>query len=379
MPTKRTLTDEPAETSADFIALMEAVVDAIVVIEASGRIVAFSRAAEKMFGCETADILGQPVTCLMPEPYRSDHGGYIDRYLETGNAHVIGIGREVDALRSDGTIFPVWLSVGEIKSGSRRRFVGIIRDLTEQRRAEREQHAVDARLAHVSRLSLLGEMAAGIAHEINQPLSAISNYARAAEKLIERGDHDDATLGSACRGIAEQVERASEVILNLRKLVREREVEKASLRLKDVIESVMMLVTADATNAGITVETEISENLPPVSGNSVQLQQVLLNLTRNAIDAMRDLKRPIKSMRIETRKGDNGTVEFLVFDRGNGIPPNLEEAIFHPFFTTKPDGLGVGLAISRSIIEAHGGRLVYERRPGGGSVFCVSLPEIQAQ
>jgi two-component system, LuxR family, sensor kinase FixL len=365
------------DAEAELFALMEAAVDAIVVIEEDGTILCFSRAAEKMFGYAAADVLGQPVTALMPEPYRNEHAGYVDHYLKTGEPHIIGIGRQVDAVRSDGTVFPVWLSVGEAVTGSGRRFVGILHDLTEQQAAELERHALEARLAHVSRLSLLGEMTAGVAHEINQPLSAISNYARAAKNLMEHTDRDEDSLKAACSGISEQVQRAGAVIENLRKFVRKREIRKDPLRLREIIEGVLVLVRADATHAGVAVRTELADDLPEVLGNAVQLQQVLLNLTRNAVDAMSGMKTRAKQMLIQTRRGPNATVQVLVCDRGPGVSSSLEDAIFHPFFTTKQDGLGVGLAISRSIVESHGGELTYEDRPGGGAVFIVSLPELE--
>jgi two-component system sensor kinase FixL len=330
-----------------------------------------------MFGYSADEIIGRPVTTLMPEPYRSQHEGYVERYERTGEPHIIGIGRQVEAVASDGKAFPIWLSVGEAHSKAGRRFVGIIHDLTEQRAAERERHALESRLAHVSRLSLLGEMAAGIAHEINQPLSAMTNYAQAARNMIERGQRDNETLVLACRGIAEQAQRAGEVIQNLRRFVRKREIEKEALRLSDLIEGVLLLVTADATHAGVSVQTELADDLPEILGNAVQLQQVVLNLTRNSVDAMRDKGVRGKEMLIQTRRGPVGRVEVLVCDRGPGVASSLEEAIFHPFFTTKQDGLGVGLAISRSIVESHGGELVCEGRAGGGAAFIVSLPVLE--
>ena len=360
--------------ATDFAALMDAAVDAIVVIEADGTIAAFSRAAEEMFGHQAEEMIGTPVNQLMPEPYRSRHNGYIQRYQRTGEARIMGVGREIKAVRKSGEIFPVWLSVGESATASGQRFVGIIRDLTGQRRAELERHALEIRLAHVARLSLLGEMAAGIAHEINQPLTAISNYSQAARNLLEHGKTDEETLRSACAGIAAQVERAGAVIRNLRKFVRTREIEKEDISLDDMIEGVMGLINADASHAGVAVETDFADELPHISGNAVQLQQVLLNLTRNAVDAMRGkLGRP-REMRIETARAGPDKVEFRVSDRGPGISSRLEDAIFNPFFTTKKDGLGVGLAISRSIVEAHGGTLMHEDRPGGGTTFIVSLP-----
>ncbi len=364
--------EHPAPT--EFEAFMEAAVDAIVVIEVDGRLSEFSPSAERMFGYEAAEVLGRPVDILMPEPYRSMHSDYVKRYLESGTPHIIGTGREVRAMRKDGTVFPVWLSVGETRSASGHRFVGIIRDLTDSHAAKIERHALETRLEHVSRLSLMGEMAAGIAHEINQPLSAISNYSQAAKKFLDRGEVNEESLRKACNGIADQVQRAGDVIRNLRGFLRKREVEKKSLDLKELVEDVMVLIKADAAHEGIAVELNFAEQLPHVPGNAVQLQQVVLNLTRNAVDAMRGGLGRRKMMSIETRMSGDGYVQIAVSDRGPGISANLGDAIFHPFFTTKVEGLGVGLAISRSIVEAHGGRLEFENREGGGTTFVISLP-----
>jgi two-component system sensor kinase FixL len=363
-----------AAAPTDLAALMNAAVDAIVVIEQDGRIVAFSRAAEKMFGYTAAEMVGQDVKSLMPEPYRSRHDGYVQAYCDTGDPQVIGTGRKVQAIRKSGEVFPVWLSVGESRAASRRHFVGIVRDLSDQQKAEIERHSLELRLAHVSRLSLLGEMAAGIAHEINQPLTAISNYSEAAKNLLACDAPDPETLRKACTGIADQVQRAGEVIQNLRKFVRKREIEKKPLRLSEIIDGVMVLVNADATHEGVDVETRLTAGLPAVFGNAVQLQQVLLNLTRNAVDAMRGGAARPRELLIETVAAGPESVEIRVSDRGQGVSASLVDAIFHPFFTTKQDGLGVGLAISRSIIEAHGGRLSYEDRSGGGSTFIIRLP-----
>lgn len=366
-----------AASPTDFAALMGAAVDAVVVIETDGRIAAFNPAAERMFGFTADEIIGRPVDVLMPEPYRSEHAGYIDRYLETGEAHIINIGREIRAIRKGGEEFPVWLSVGESVSGSGRHFVGIIRDLSEQRRIELERRALEVKLADVSRLSLLGAMAAGIAHEINQPLTAIINYSQAVRNLLERDTLDRETLRTACLGIADQVQRADEVIRNLRQFVRAREFERDRLDVREFIDGAIVLIHADTAHVGIQVETTFADDLPEIFGNAVQLQQVLLNLTRNAVDAMPESGGGCRKIRIEARNAGPDSVELCVMDRGPGVSPNLEDAIFHPFFTTRPDGLGVGLAVSRSIVEAHDGELRYEERPGGGSTFIVKLPILQ--
>ena len=229
----------------------------------------------------------------------------------------------------------------------------------------------------MARLSLLGEMAAGIAHEINQPLSAISNYSQAAKNMFAHGTADTDTLRSACDGIAEQAQRAAAVISNLRNFVRRREVEKERLSLKRLIDDVMILINADAAHKGVMVDVKTEDSLPEIAGNAVQLQQVLLNLTRNAVDAMSANVRRPKEITIEALHVADDRVEIRVSDRGPGISSSLEEAIFHPFFTTKEDGLGVGLAISRTIVDAHGGELSYERRREGGSTFVVSLPILE--
>ena len=358
---------------SEFQAIMDAAVDAIVVIEADGRIAAFSRSAERMFGYAAAEMLGQPVSRLMPEPFRSAHSRYVESYCTTGEPRVIGTGRKVQAMRKDGKVFPVWISVGETRSGSEHRFVGIVRDLSDEQAAEHERRTLEIRLEHVSRLSLLGEMAAGIAHEINQPLAAIANYSQAAKAFLDRGQGRSDSLRTACEGIAEQVERAGDVIQNLRGFLRKREVEKTNLNLNKVVEDVMVLIKADAAHAGVDVQTKFAA-IPEVRGNAVQLQQVILNLTHNAVDAMRQRSGRDREMRVETRRAAGGRVEVSVADSGPGISSSLGDAIFRPFFTTKQDGLGVGLAISRSIVDAHGGELTFQNRDEGGTEFIVSLP-----
>jgi two-component system sensor kinase FixL len=352
-------------------ALLDAAVDAIVIIDSHGGIVTFNHAAERMFGYAQNEVLGQPVDTLMPEPYRSGHARYLQRYLETGEKRVIGIGRELQGRHSSGRVFPIWLSIGEAAVDGTRRFVGIIRDLSVQKAAEEERRALEARLAHVSRFSLMGEMAAGIAHEINQPLSAIVTYSQAARRLLENPAAEKDALDKACANISQQVHRASQVIENLRNFIRKHDVVKEALDLNNVIADVMTLVLADTNRAGIAVSTQLAESLPRVEADAIQLQQVLLNLTRNAVDAMQMHK--AGGIRISTFAGQ-GEVGFQVRDHGTGVSSRLGQAIFDPFVTTKPEGLGVGLAISRTIVQNHGGKLTYTDNPGGGAVFTVSLP-----
>src|SRR5690606_35803341 len=249
---------------------------------------AFNRAAERTFGLRADDVIGGPVEVLMPEPDRSRHGAYMRRYLETGQAKIIGIGREVEAVRSDGTRFPILLSVGEAISGDRRRFVAIIRDLTAQREAEKHARSLENRLAHVDRFNLMGEIAAGIAHQIKQPLSAIATYAQAARRLRQREPVSAATLDEICGKIDTQARRAGQVIENVRKFIRRQEDRSEAVDVNDVILDVRDLMEADAHAAGVPIKLQLADGLSPVRADAIQLQQVLLNLTRNAVDAMRD-------------------------------------------------------------------------------------------
>jgi two-component system sensor kinase FixL len=375
----RMCADGPVETyerdpSAELDALLAAAVDGVVTIDENGRILSFNPAAEKLFEYTRGEVLGEPVEILMPEPYRSEHSRYLANFLSTNNPKIIGKGREVQGCKRDGSIFPIWVSVGEVKTRTGRRFVGIISDLTEQREAERKQRSLEARLEHVSRVSLMGEMAAGIAHEINQPLSAIANYAQAGKRLLDNPRPDLRLLSESCDKIAEQAHRAGAVIQNLRNFIRKQDLSKQPVDVNEVIKDVLGLIEADTRAAGLELRLELRQDLPVVKANSVQIQQVVLNLTRNAVDAMRDSLRATTSVGLRTELAKDEQVRILVIDHGPGVSRSLQEEVFHPFVTTKSDGLGVGLAISRTIVEAHGGRLSYRPNPGGGSIFEVALP-----
>ncbi|HXS80301.1 MAG TPA: PAS domain S-box protein [Gammaproteobacteria bacterium] len=373
-PTSTTPSEYAAMVAAEFQALLDAAVDAIIVIDERGQMLTFNRAAERMFGHAAADVVGKNVSVLMGDPYRSEHDGYMTRYLATGEAHIIGKGREVEGRRANGETFPVSLAVGEAAGSGKRRFVGIIRDLSAQRAAEQRARSLEHRLGHVGRFNLMGEMAAGIAHEINQPLSAIATYAQAAKRVIQREDKDFAMLQDICGKIDDQARRAGQVIGNLRKLIRKQEIETQSLDVNRVIADVMTLIDADARSEGIAVHVRTQAGLPKVRADAVQLQQVLLNLTRNSVDAMRDGLAKERGIAIATDLSERGGVRIAVTDHGHGVSPQLGQDIFHPFVSTKRDGLGVGLAISRTIVESQGGTLTYEDNPVGGSIFSIELP-----
>ena len=366
-----------AEIVAELRALFDAAVEGIIVADEHGIIAEFNKAAERLFGYTSEEVVGRPVNVLMPEPDRSAHDGYVKRYLDTGEARIIGIGRDVLAQRSDGKVFPISLSVGEIKGGSERRFIGLIRDLSAQRAAEEEAYRLQNRLAHVGRFSLMGEMAAGLAHELNQPLSAIVNYSQAGRRLADRENPSIDSIKDCFGKVTEQAMRAGHIIDKLRDFLRKEDASKADLALNDVVTSTLNLVEADARAEGIPIYTELADGMPMISGDLIQLQQVLMNLTRNAVDAMRDSPNKDEGILIRTSQPSEEEVQVAVLDHGPGVPPQLAKSIFLPFVTTKRDGLGVGLAISRTIIRAHEGELFCRRNPIGGAIFGFKLPAIR--
>ena len=361
-------------TRHGFSALMDAAADGIVVIDRNGTVLDFNSAAQRMFGLAPGQIVGRNVARLMPEPDRSRHDEYIARYLRTGEARIIGIGREVTGQRADGATFPMQLSVGSAEG----LFIGIVRDLSAQKAAEEENQRLKDRLVEVDRLSLMGELAAGLAHEINQPLSAIATYAQAGERIVSDEETDTEALRKTCRVIAEQALRAGRVIHNLRNFVGNRQVVEDEVDFNRAIQDVLNLVEADATAAGIAVHTEYEPDLPPIVGDAIRLQQVLLNLTRNAVDAMRDGARKEEGIRISTQRAARRSVGVEVVDHGHGYPRELADEMFQPFVSTKPGGLGVGLAVSRRIVRSYGGELYYRSNPGGGSIFGFSVPQKRA-
>jgi two-component system sensor kinase FixL len=361
-------------------ALLDAAVDAIVLIDAAGLITRFNNAAERMFGYDEDEVLGRNVSMLMPEPYRSQHDGYLARYAGTGERRIIGIGREVEARRKDGTTFPIELSVGEFMTtgellpSGEHGYVGFIRDLTERKAQTREAEDLRSRLAHVGRLGTLGEMVSGIAHEVNQPLTAISNYASACRRLMRSGGIGGDELADTLEKIGVQAERAGQVIRGLRALVRRRDEKRQPLDLNRLIRDVIKLVEFEVRQAGYRIDLELADELPPALGDAVQIQQVVLNLIRNGLDAMLEQARGDR-IRIETGLRD-GRIEIRVIDSGSGLTPHTQQRLFEPFFTTKAQGIGLGLSICKSIITAHRGELIGENDPDGGARFRVRLPKV---
>lgn len=357
-----------------FDALMEAAVDAIVLIDRNGIIERFSAAAEAMFGYEEGEVLGKNVKMLMPQPHRGRHDGYIRTYRETGRAGIIGHGREENALRKNGETFPILLTVGVFRQPDGRKFVGFIRDLSAARAAESRVRQLEARLANSDRMVALGELTAGIAHEINQPLTAISAYADAARAMMERDRKPSVDeMHFICQRIAEQSMRAAEVVRRMRKLVRGGSLVKGRHDINEIVKNVLLLFEHEVKNTNFTLEFKPATGLPQVYVDDIQIQQVLVNLVRNSLDALNEADCSEGQIVISARKEDS-CLKISVADNGPGISEENREHLFDAFFTTRPQGVGLGLSICRRIATAHGGGLKYEPRPGGGSRFTLGLP-----
>jgi len=366
--------DRSKANSASLEALLDAAVDSIIIIDEKGTILLFNPAAESTFGYASAEVTGKNVTTLMPQPYRDQHDGFLKKFRDTGKASIIGRGREVVGLKSDGKRFPIFLSVGEIAGGSRERYVGLIRDLSEQRGIEDTVRELESRLAHADRLVTLGELTAGIAHEINQPLTAIAAYADAGHRLLTSGypDSDD-EIRNICERVGEQARRAGAIVARLRKLASRGNIVKTRRRIKPVVQNVLMLFEHDLRQFRIMLNTDIERKLPVVSIDDIQIQQVLVNLIKNSIDVLRETATPDPEILVAAECTEQ-EILVSVTDNGPGVDEELRSRLFEPFFTTKQHGVGLGLSICRNIAIAHGGNLRHDTPPQGGCRFTLSLP-----
>ena len=360
---------------AQLQSILDTIPDALIVIDERGAIQSFSATAERLFGYTAAEVAGSNVALLMPQPYRGGHDGYLARYLRTGERRIIGIGRIVVGERKDKSTFPLELSVGELRLGERRYFTGFVRDLTERQKTEARLQELQAELVHVSRLTAMGEMASALAHELNQPLSAIANYMKGSRRLLEGRSEDGAEiLRQAMDKAAEQAMRAGDIIRRLRDFVSRGESERRVEDVRKLVEEASALALVGAKDKGVRVRFEFAPKLDFVLADKVQIQQVLLNLMRNAIEAMEDSDR--RELVISVKPAPDRMIEISVADTGSGIAPEISAQLFQPFVTTKRQGMGVGLSISRSIVESHGGSIAPHPNPGGGTVFCFTLPAV---
>ncbi|WP_254620882.1 PAS domain-containing sensor histidine kinase [Sphingomonas sp. CL5.1] len=374
---EETIARELAQREAHLTSILQTVPDAMIVIDEGGLIRDFSDTAERQFGWTAEEVTGRNVSMLMPSPYREAHDGYLERYYRTGERRIIGVGRVVVGERKDGSTFPMELAVGEMQLREGRFFTGFVRDLTERQQTETRLQELQSELVHVSRLTALGEMASALAHELNQPLSAIGNYLMGSKALLRREEVPHARVAEAVDRAAAEALRAGEIIRRLRDFVSRGETERRLENLPKLLEEASALALVGAKEHGIRVRIDLRPEIDLVLVDKVQIQQVILNLIRNAVDAMTESERRELTVSVAPDAGDMALV--TVADTGPGIRPDVADQLFQPFVTTKRTGMGVGLSICRTIVEAHGGHIQAGANEGGGAVFCFTIPAVSKE
>jgi two-component system sensor kinase FixL len=356
--------------------MVETASDAVVCIDERGAILLANPATTKVFGYDPADLIGKPLTMLMPEYLRKLHEDGFRRYSATGQRHINWQGTELTGLRKNGQDFPVEISFGELTADGHRIFTGFVRDISERKQAEglrASLHATQLELAQVSRVTTMGELAASIAHEVNQPLTAVTNNANACLRLLARRNLDPEVLRRALEEIVADGTRASAVIARIRAFIKKTPAEMRELDINDVIQEVLALARRELSENRVLLELQLTKTLPLVLVDRVQLQQVLLNLIMNGIEAMTAVTDRRRMLWVQSQVGEAGDVLVEVRDSGTGVGSESDR-VFTPFFTTKASGMGMGLPISRSLIEGHGGRLWSSPNSPHGAIFSFSLP-----
>jgi two-component system sensor kinase FixL len=389
--------------------ILETVPDAMIVIDERGYILSFSAAAERMFGFSEDEVLGENVSMLMPSPDRERHDGYLERYLRTGERRIIGIGRVLTARHRDGATFPIELSVGEARIGDDRVFTGFIRDLTERQEAELRVHDLQSVLAHVQRVSEMGTLATSLAHELNQPLTAIANYVETTRDMLEQNADNIAAIeqligepgaanaegGTRARELlkdnaetiaivrealdecASQSVRAGQIVRRLRDFISRGDTERRIESLQRLITEASALALVGAGDQNVEVDVRLDPVTDRVLVDRIQIQQVLLNLIRNAIEAMSDS--PVRRLLIYSEREAGGFVRVTVADSGPGLAEEIADQLFEPFRSTKSTGMGLGLSISAAIVEAHGGRIWAEPSKLGGTAFHFTIIDADSE
>lgn len=369
--------EETAETlrerDAHLQSILDTVLDATVVIDVTGKMLSFNTSAVRQFGYQPDEVIGQNVSMLMPEPYREQHDTYLSRYLSTGEKRIIGMDRVVVGRRKDGSTFPMKLAVGEVRRGQRVYFTGFIRDLTDREESAAQLGQARTELARLARLNELGEMASTLAHELNQPLSAIANYVQGCRRMLEQIEGEPSRrMRGALEETAKQAIRAGDIIRHLREFTTRGDTEKAPEDVKHLVEEAGALALVGSRERGIKSIFEFGQDSGMVVADRVQIQQVLINLMRNAMEAMRES--PRRELVVRTRPVSAERMLVEVEDTGPGISDEIAGQLFQPFVTTKAGGMGIGLSISKRIIESHGGDLTVRRNNAGGATFTFTLP-----
>ncbi len=355
--------------------LLNTAVDGIILIDDAMRILVFNSACEQLFGYEADDVLGENIAMLMPQDYAYEHDGYVNHYMDTGERRIIGIGREVRGKHRDGSDFPLELSVGEALTPAGRQFVGIVRDLRPRKAVERRLNQLQAELVHLARVSAMDEMGSAVAHELNQPLTAVMLYLQAVSRRITAMNGDgpkDPMIVETIDKAKREAERAGNIIQRMRHFVEKREPDRRSVQLRPLVDDTVELTRVGTNAEGIATHLHLPKSLAPIEADPVQVQQILVNLLRNAFEAVRGSTEPVVHISAEQTQS---FVTISIEDSGPGIPKEVHERLFKAFSTSKRTGMGLGLSISRSIAQNHGGDLTVD--PGGngkGATFMLTLP-----
>ena len=376
---QRALESSLRNSEAHLRSILSTVPDAMIVIDEHGVIISFSAAAERLFQYTQAEVTGSNVSILMPSPDRERHDGYLSRYLSTGERHIIGIGRVVFAMRKDGSTFPMELSVGEAMGEEQRLFTGFIRDLTDRQRTQEKLEELQSELIHVARVSAMGTMASTLAHELNQPITAVANYVEAIRDLLADPDPEDfPEIHEALGDAAREAMRAGHIVRRLRDFVARGEIEKTVESLPNLINEAAAFGLLGANEKSIQTRMDIDHEAASVFVDKIQIQQVLVNLIRNAVDAMGQSAQRLLTIR--TLPVQHGFVRVTVADTGPGVVPEVAAQLFTAFVSTKSEGMGLGLSICRTIVEANGGRIWMEPPGGsGGTQFHFTLVRAEAE
>ncbi len=366
---------ELANKNAVLDSIFNATIEGIVTINQWGTIISTNKAMTTLFGYQQQELIGANISILVPSLHKKQHDYYIKKYLETNISHIIGKVREIEGQCKNGSLLPLDLSIAEFEINRQQYFTGILRDISERKQKEIKDKEHLAELAHVTRLGLMGEVASGIAHEVNQPLTAIGAYTQTCLDLVNNKTCDLSILTEILQKIKKQSIRAGQIIHQLRNLVSSKNTKKSETDINTLITDAVDLCKFDSKQADIIIKYKLASNLPNLFIDAVQIEQVLLNLIKNAFDVLHQIpNHKQRLLEIQTYLTHDHNIEVRIKDFGPGLDEAEQANIFIPFYTSKKTGMGMGLSISRSIVEAHGGILRFNSKKGFGTTFYFILP-----